>query len=48
MENEKIKEAKERLDELFLECGWSADHPAMKDWATIKFALMDLRKIRTE
>jgi hypothetical protein len=38
-----VNEAEDRLDQLFIECGWSANHPAMLDWATIKFALQDAR-----
>jgi len=39
-----VNKAENRLDQLFIECGWSADHPAMLDWATIKFALQDARQ----
>jgi hypothetical protein len=39
-----LEEAELRLDQLFIETGFSANHPCMLDWATVKFALKDARQ----
>ncbi|MDD5006390.1 MAG: hypothetical protein PHS33_07850 [Candidatus Omnitrophica bacterium] len=39
-----LNEAESRLDQLFIETGFSANHPCMLDWATVKFALKDARQ----
>ena len=41
-----LEEAESRLDQLFLETGFSANHPAMLDWVTVKFALKDALPIK--
>jgi hypothetical protein len=38
-------DAEYRIDQLFLECDFSANHPVMLDWVAIKFALKNARQI---
>ena len=41
-----LKGAIERIGQLFMECGYDSDHPLMKDWVAIGFALKDYQKIK--
>jgi len=43
---EKILNAEKNLDKLFFEAFTPANHPALIDWVTIKFAIKELKKLK--